>query len=197
MSTPGLAAAVRRFLPEARRQRCTVHLQRNVGARVPHRLRKRVAREVSVIFQTSGLAEAKKLLGEFGARWKKELPEAVEVLERGFGAATQFYAFPEAHWPRLRTTNSLERLHGEIKRRIKAAGAFPDRGQRPQGSSRPSHSGPHTSGATGVTSTSHSSRNRRSPKQPSRRRGASSAFTHKSGLDQCRMGEGLPVCGQG
>ena len=59
----GLAAAVRRFLPEARRQRCTVHLQRNVGARVPHRLRKRVAREVSVIFQTSGLAEAKKLLG--------------------------------------------------------------------------------------------------------------------------------------
>ena len=123
----GLAAAVRRFPPEARRQRCTVHLQRNVGARVPHRLRKRVAREVSVIFQTSGLAEAKKLLGEFGARWKKELPEAVEVLERGFGAATQFYAFPEAHWPRLRTTNSLERLHGEIKRRIKAAGAFPDR----------------------------------------------------------------------
>ena len=83
-------------------------------------------REVSVIFQTSGLAEAKKLLGEFGAA-KKELPEAVEVLERGFGAATQFYAFPEAHWPRLHTTNSLERLHGEIKRRIKAAGAFPDR----------------------------------------------------------------------
>ena len=127
----GLAAAVRRFLPEARRQRCTVHLQRNVGARVPHRLRKRVAREVSVIFQTSGLAEAKKLLGEFGARWKKELPEAVEVLERGFGAATQFYAFPEAHWPRLRTTNSLERLHGEIKRRI-GRRRLPGPGQRPQ-----------------------------------------------------------------
>jgi putative transposase len=49
------------------------------------------------------------------------------VLERGFPAVTQFYAFPEAHWPRLRTTNGLERLHGEIKRRIRAAGAFPDR----------------------------------------------------------------------
>ena len=48
------------------------------------------------------------------------------MLERGFGAATQFYAFPKAHWTRLRTTNGLERLH-EIKRRIKAAGAFPDR----------------------------------------------------------------------
>jgi len=123
----GLAAAVRKFLPEARRQRCTVHLQRNALVKVPPRLRKRVAREVAAIFQASGLAEAKKLLAEFGARWRKELPEAVEVLERGFAAATQFYAFPKAHWARLRTTNGLERLHGEIKRRIKAAGVFPDR----------------------------------------------------------------------
>jgi putative transposase len=123
----GLAAAVRKFLPEARRQRCTVHLQRNVGAKVPHRLRKRVAREVAAIFQAPGLAESKKLLAGFKARWIKELPEAVEVLERGFPAATQFYAFPEAHWPRLRTTNGLERLNREIKRRIKATGAFPDR----------------------------------------------------------------------
>ena len=123
----GLAAAVRRFLPEARRQRCTVHLQRNVLVKVPHRLRNRVAREVSAIFKASGLAEAKRLLAELGARWRKELPEAVEVLERGFPAATQFYAFPEAHWARIRTTNGIERLHGEIKRRIKAAGAFPDR----------------------------------------------------------------------
>jgi putative transposase len=123
----GLAAAVRKLLPEADRQRCTVHLQRNVGAKVPHRLRKRVAREVSAIFKARGLTESKKLLADFKARWMKELPEAVEVLERGFSAATQFYAFPEAHWPRLRTTNGLERLHGEIKRRVKAAGAFPDR----------------------------------------------------------------------
>jgi putative transposase len=123
----GLAAAVRKLLPEARRQRCTVHLQRNVGAKVPHRLRKRVAREVARIFQASGLSESRKLLAEFRTRWHKELPEAVEVLERGFPSATQFYAFPQAHWPRLRTTNGLERLHGEIKRRVKATGAFPDR----------------------------------------------------------------------
>ncbi len=123
----GLAAAVRRFLPEVSRQRCTVHLQRNVLAKVPHRLRKRVAREVSTVFKAPGLAEAKKCLAVIRARWSKELPEAVAVLERGFPAATQFYAFPKDHWPRLRTTNSLERLHGEIKRRIRAVGAFPDR----------------------------------------------------------------------
>ena len=80
-----------------------------------------------MIFQASGLAEAKARLAELTARWAKELPEAMKTLNGGFAAATQFYAFPEAHWPRLRTTNSLERLHGEIKRRIKAAGAFPDR----------------------------------------------------------------------
>lgn len=123
----GLAAAVRRFLPEARQQRCTVHLLRNVTAKVPRRLRKRVAREVGAIFQAPGLAEAKKRLAEVQARWATELPEAMTVLERGFGAATQFYAFPEAHWPRLRTTNGLERLHAEVKRRIRAVGVFPDR----------------------------------------------------------------------
>jgi transposase-like protein len=48
-------------------------------------------------------------------------------LEHGFPAATTFYAFPTPHWKRIRTTNSLERLHGEIKRRTKAVGAFPDR----------------------------------------------------------------------
>ena len=101
-------------------------------AKVPHRLRKRVAREVATIFKAPGLAEAKKRLAEIKARWMRELLEAITVLERGFGDATHFYAFPEPHWPRLRTTNSLERLHGEIKRRIRAVGAFPDRASAPR-----------------------------------------------------------------
>jgi putative transposase len=123
----GLAAAVRRFLPEAERQRCTVHLQRNILTKVPHRLRKRLAREISPIFKAKALAEAKKRRDEILGRWSKELPEAMEVLSRGFAAATRFYAFPKPHWPRIRTTNGLERLHAEIKRRIRAVGAFPDR----------------------------------------------------------------------
>ena len=123
----GLAAAVRRFLPEAERQRCTVHLQRNILTKVPHRLRKRLARELSPLFKAADLAEAKKRRDELVRRWSKELPEAMEVLTRGFAAATRFYAFPKAHWPRIRTTNGLERLHAEIKRRIRAVGAFPDR----------------------------------------------------------------------
>lgn len=86
-----------------------------------------MAREVATIFKAPSLAGAKQRLAEIKARWSKELPEAMTVLDRGFAAATQFYAFPEAHWRRLRTTNGLERLHGEIKRRIRSVGAFPDR----------------------------------------------------------------------
>ena len=47
-------------------------------------------------FRAPGLAKAKKRLAEITARWHNELPEAMRVLERGFTAATQFYAFPEA-----------------------------------------------------------------------------------------------------
>jgi transposase-like protein len=123
----GLAAAVRRWLPEVRRQRCTVHVQRNVLTKVPQRLRQRVAREVAAVFTAASLADARKQLARLVARWGKELPEAMACLEHGFPAATTFYAFPTPHWKRIRTTNSLERLHGEIKRRTKAVGAFPDR----------------------------------------------------------------------
>ena len=55
------------------------------------------------------------------------MPEAVECLNATFSQATTYYAFPEKHWVRVRSTNGLERLNNEIKRRIRAVGAFPDR----------------------------------------------------------------------
>lgn len=123
----GLAVAVRKWLPEAQRQRCTVHLQRNVLTHVPHRLRKRVAREVAALFRAATAADAQQQLAALTARWQPQLPEAMACLTKGFAAATTFYAFPAPHWKKIRTTNGLERLHGEIKRRTKAVGAFPDR----------------------------------------------------------------------
>jgi transposase-like protein len=123
----GLAAAVRRWLPEAARQRCTVHLMRNVLTQVPARLRPRVARELAALFRAASLAAARQRLAEFVGRWAQQLPEAMACLQGGFAAATVFYTFPPAHWTKIRTTNGLERLHGEIKRRIRAVGAFPDR----------------------------------------------------------------------
>lgn len=123
----GLAKAARRVLPEAKMQRCVVHLERNVLSHAPQRLRGRLAREVSAVFTASSRKEARtrveKLKGGLGG----EVPEAMECLENGFNAATVFYDFPQPHWKKIRSTNGVERLHVEVKRRIRAVGAFPDR----------------------------------------------------------------------
>ena len=63
----------------------------------------------------------------FAAGLGQQIPEALRCLEAGFADATQFFAFPQAHWIRIRSTNGVERLHGEVKRRTRSVGAFPDR----------------------------------------------------------------------
>ena len=125
----GIKLAVKDHLPEVPHQRCVVHLMRNVGSYVPHRkgLRERVLGQVSAIFQSEDLDQAKKLLTKFKERWTKELPEAVKCLEDGFAAASRFLAFPREHHARIRSSNNLERLNREIKRRIRAVDSFPDR----------------------------------------------------------------------
>ena len=123
----GLAKAVRTHLPEAERQRCTVHFMRNVMTKSPTRLRGRLAKELSKLFKDTSLKDAKKQLAELDTRWAKQIPEAIECLKNGFTGATRYFAFPEKHWRKIRSTNGIERLHGEIKRRTRAVGAFPDR----------------------------------------------------------------------
>jgi len=123
----GLIKAVRRLLPEVAHQRCTVHLMRNVLAKTPHRLRGRVASELSKIFQAESRQSAQKALEDFATGLGAQVPEALSCLRDGFAAATRFYDFPRAHWPRIRSNNGLERLNAEIKRRVRAVGAFPDR----------------------------------------------------------------------
>jgi putative transposase len=123
----GLARAVRKHIPEALLQRCTVHLQRNVLTKAPQRLRSRLAHEVSKVFQAPSKAQARERVEALRASLGKQVPEAMKCLDEGFAAATQFYAFPREHWHRIRSTNGLERLHGEVKRRTRAVGAFPDR----------------------------------------------------------------------
>ena len=123
----GLKAAVRRLLPEVPHQRCTVHLTRNITAKTPQRLRSRVAREAVRILHAPTLAKAKECKAELGAGLGAQVPEAMQCLDAGFDAATRYYSLPMEHWKRIRSTNGLERLHGEVKRRINSVGAFPDR----------------------------------------------------------------------
>jgi transposase-like protein len=123
----GLTNAVRHMLPEAVVQRCIVHLERNVLAKVPQRLKARVGAEMRKILGADSLKQAKERLAAFAAGLGRQVPEALACLQNGFVAATRFFAFPKEHSSRIRSNNGLERLHGETKRRIRSAGAFPDR----------------------------------------------------------------------
>ena len=80
--------------------------------------------ELVIADEHAGLAAA---AGSAADPVEQELPEAMACLTSALAAATTFYAFPPSHWKKIRTTNGLERLHGEIKRCTKAVGAFPDR----------------------------------------------------------------------
>jgi putative transposase len=73
-------------------QRCTVHLLRNVLTKAPQRLRARLAREVSNVFEALSKAEAQKRVEALKAGLGKQVPEAMKCLADGFAAATQFYA---------------------------------------------------------------------------------------------------------
>ncbi len=106
----GLAAMTRKVLPEAKQQRCTVHLTRNVMSNVRSGARERLGREVVKVLHAEALDDAKRNLKAFRLQFFKQFPEAVECLARGFDDATTYFCVPEAHHVRIRTTNGLERL---------------------------------------------------------------------------------------
>ena len=103
----------------AKVQRCQVHVAKNVLAKVPRKLKKTVADDMRSIFYASSKEKAKEFFREFKERWGKELPSAVKSLESSLESSLTFFAFPQEEWISLRTTNVIERLNKEFKRRTK------------------------------------------------------------------------------
>jgi putative transposase len=116
---PGLERVFKEEFPQARIQRCQVHVARNVLTKVPHKLKGLVADDLRSIFYASSKRKALDFFHEFKARWEKELPSAVACLERSLEQCLTFFHFPLEHWVSLRTTNIVERLNKEFKRRTK------------------------------------------------------------------------------
>ena len=71
------------------------------------------------VFYAADPLSAKRALERFNGKWKAMYPDAVKCLARDFEAVTAYLAFPELEWMHLRTTNLIERLHKEFKRRTK------------------------------------------------------------------------------
>ena len=118
----GLPALEKVFSEEfsnAKTQRCQVHVARNVLAKVPRSQKQAVADDMRSIFYATSKAKALEFFETFRQRWEKDLPSAVKCLEQSLDSCLTFFSFPEEEWLSLRTTNIIERLNKEFRRRTK------------------------------------------------------------------------------
>ena len=125
----GLVAAVNELLPGARYQRCMVHFERNILAKVNPKNRDWAADALKAIFsmesRDKALEKAESVAKDMEAR---KLREAAKCLREGIGETTTYLLddYPREHRRRIRTNNMIERLNREIRRRARVVGSFPD-----------------------------------------------------------------------
>jgi len=116
---PGLERIFKEEFLNAKVQRCQIHVARNVLAKVPKKLKKVIADELRSIFYASSRDKAIEFFRKFKHRWEKEIPSAVKCLENSLDSCLTYLEFPEEEWLCLRTTNVIERVNKEFKRRTK------------------------------------------------------------------------------
>lgn len=123
----GLRAARRAVLPSVPWQRCQFHLQQNASKYVS-RLDDRapVARAIRAIFTEGDINEAREKLARAVSGWRTTHPMLAKWAEESLAEGFAVFGLPEAHRVRMRTTNGLERLNKEIKRRTRVATLFPN-----------------------------------------------------------------------
>jgi len=123
----GLKAARQAVMPGVPWQRCQFHAIQNAMAHVPKvAMRTEVARDLRRIFDADETAEAERRFRDAVARYHKTAPQLAAWLEENVPEALTVLRIPAAHRRRLRTTNGLERLNKEIKRRTRVATLFPN-----------------------------------------------------------------------
>lgn len=118
---PGLIRAVEESFPASLRQRCLAHKMRNILAKVPREHAAEMRQLVHAIYEAPSLAMARTLRSDFVERYKTLYPSAVHCFEEDFDACIAHLHCPPAHRKVIRTTNLLERLFVEERRRVRAA----------------------------------------------------------------------------
>jgi transposase-like protein len=120
-----LRQAVREVFPHALRQPCLAHKMRNILCKLPRKAHKEIKPLVYQVFHASSYDEGLRLGRELVARFKGLYTSAMECLGEDLEECLTYLKFPQAHWKAIRTTNLLERLFGEDKRRTKVIPRFP------------------------------------------------------------------------
>lgn len=121
----GLAAALREQWATLPIQRCTTHKLRNLEAKAPVRLREELAEDYRRMVYAESRTAVEQARTRFVRKWKLRCPSVVECLEEAGDDLFTFLQFPKAQWKALRTTNALERINGEFRRRTKTQASLP------------------------------------------------------------------------
>ncbi|MGH9779108.1 MAG: IS256 family transposase [Candidatus Acidiferrales bacterium] len=122
---PGLEAALTALWPQAPVQRCTVHKHRNLLAHAPKKLHDEIGADYAdMIYADTAQAVAAKR-NAFLRKWRLKCQAVADSLEEAGPTLFTFLRFPPEQWKSIRTTNAVERLHEEFKRRIKTQCLLP------------------------------------------------------------------------
>jgi len=120
----GLAAAIRVIYPRVLHQRCWVHKMRNILDKVRKRDYDAVKADAQAIYQAENRRNAQDAFRRFQKNWLAEYPSMVRQLERDLPELLNFFAFPQHLWRKLRTTNVIERIFVEVRRRTRPMVCF-------------------------------------------------------------------------
>ena len=106
-------------------QRCCVHKLRNLVRKAPEHAREEIADDFHRIVYATSEAAARQAYGSFTTKWKSRCPGVVRSLDEAGDELLTMYRFPKQQWKTIRTTNVIERLNGEFRRRVKTQGSLP------------------------------------------------------------------------
>ena len=123
----GLVKAIRQHFQGVSWQRCQTHFMRNILDTAPKSIEQELYPHLRAILDAPDINTARLLLKQTLEAFEKKAPKAMQVLEEGFDDATAVLVLPEKYRRRLRTTNGVERLNEEIRRRERVIRIFPNR----------------------------------------------------------------------
>lgn len=125
---PGMKAARQAVFPSIPWQRCQFHLAQNAQSYAPKKsMRLEIAEVVRDIFNSSNIEMARELKSRAIEKYQKRAPEFAKWLEENIEEGLTVYRFPRELWKKIRTSNGIERVNREIKRRTRVAVLFPNR----------------------------------------------------------------------
>lgn len=124
----GILYAISKVFPNTPWQRCQTHFSRNILSHAPSKYQKAIHAELTEMYNCTTMEEARKKCDSIIAEYSDIATKAMECLDNGFEDAMTVMALPECFRRYLRTSNHLERLNKELKRRSKVIGVFPNEG---------------------------------------------------------------------